>query len=105
MIAKELSLVHTKGGHPDGSTDQVSGRGYFQHKFSGFEIALKSKKHFPKESGNWAYFAYGHHAPPYAKAVKAQPAEKCNACHEGSAADDYVFTQFYPVLSAAKPKK
>ncbi len=72
---------------------------------AGYEIALKSKKRFPKEPGNWAYFTYGHHAPPYDKSAKAQPAENCNACHESSASFDDVFMQFYPVLSAAKPKK
>jgi hypothetical protein len=32
----------------------------------------------------------------------AFPAPACNACHAASAADDFVFTQFYPVLRAAK---
>ena len=48
------------------------------------------------------YFSFGHKTPPYAKTAKAFPAESCNACHEASAADDFVFTQFYPVLRAAK---
>jgi len=33
-----------------------------------------------------------------------QPAEACNACHEASAAEDFVFSQFYPVLRSGKPK-
>jgi len=33
-----------------------------------------------------------------------QPYEACSACHEAIAADDFVFTQFYPVLRAAKPE-
>ena len=32
----------------------------------------------------------------------AFPAESCNACHEGAAADDFVFTQYYPVLREGK---
>ncbi|MGI9534800.1 MAG: cytochrome P460 family protein, partial [Thermodesulfobacteriota bacterium] len=27
------------------------------------------------------------------------------ACHQAAAADDWVFTQYYPVLRAAKPAK
>jgi hypothetical protein len=70
--------------------------------FSGFEIAYKSAKHFPNEPGNWAYFSFGHHAPPYASATKKMPVEACAACHQASAAEDFVFTQFYPVLRSAK---
>jgi hypothetical protein len=34
----------------------------------------------------------------------AFPAEACNACHAAAAADDFVFTQFYPVLRLGKAK-
>lgn len=104
MFAKELSRVFAEDANDDGSTDQVSGTGYFQGDFSGFEIALKSKKHNPDEPGNWSYYTFGHHPQPYNQSAAAAPAEACNACHLASAADDFVFTQFYPVLSAAKPK-
>jgi hypothetical protein len=105
VLAKELTLVYSVDALPDGSTQQASGRGYFMGDFSGFEIAYKSAKHFPDEPGNWAYFTFGHHAPPYAAMTKKQPVEACNSCHQKSAAEDWVFTQFYPVLRAAKPKK
>jgi hypothetical protein len=104
MFAKELARVFSEDANPDGSTDQVSGTGYFMGEFSGFEISLKSKERYPDVPGNWAYFTYGHHAEPYSPAVAAMPAKACNACHEVSAADDFVFTQFYPVLRAADPK-
>jgi hypothetical protein len=102
VLAKELTTVIDVNAHPDGSTNQVSGRGYFMGDFSGFEIAYKSAKHFPNEPGNWAYFSFGHHAPPYASATKKMPVEACAACHQASAAEDFVFTQFYPVLRSAK---
>jgi len=102
VLAKELVSVLSKDAHPDGSTDQVSGRGYFMGDFSGFEIAYKSARHFPGEPGNWAYFTFGHHAPPYAAATKKMPVEACASCHQASAAQDFVFTQFYPVLRASK---
>jgi hypothetical protein len=97
-----LVRVLSEDAHPDGSTDQVSGRGYFMDDFSGFEIAYKSAEHFPDEPGNWAYFSFGHHAPPYDPSTAKQAVESCSACHEASAADDFVFTQFYPVLRATR---
>jgi len=104
QIAKELVSVR-KGGvsHKDGSSSEVSGRGYFQGTFQGLELAVKDTKRFSKEPGGWVYFSFGHKKPPYAKTASAFPAEKCNACHQAAAAEDWVFTQFYPVIRAAKP--
>ncbi len=36
--------------------------------------------------------------------AKPFPTQSCNSCHAGAAADDFVFTQYYPVLSAGKAK-
>lgn len=102
VLAKELVAVVSEGAHPDGSTNQVSGRGYFMGDFIGFEMAYKSSEHFPDEPGNWAYFSFGHHPEPYARSTAVMPVDQCNSCHQGSAAEDFVFTQFYPVLRAAK---
>jgi hypothetical protein len=105
VLAKELTLVGGKDeANEDGSTNQVSGTGYFMGEYSGFEITIKSKEHYPDEPGNWAYYTFGHHAPPYAATSPLAPTESCNTCHEVSAAQDFVFTQFYPVLLASKPK-
>lgn len=107
QIVKELVLVRAKDAddmHADGSTDEVSGRGYFQGEFQGLELAYKDTKRFAKEPGGWVYFSFGHKAPPYEKTAKAFPTESCNACHEGSADTDFVFTQFYPVLRSVMRK-
>ncbi len=103
MLAKELSMLITEGAYEDGSTDQVSGRGFFQDGFSGLEFAIKDSEHYPDEPGNWAYYSSGH-APgiEYPETMTAQPAEACNSCHEFNASDDWVFLQFYPVLSEGK---
>ena len=93
VMVKELVLV--------GATSAVSGNGYFQGEFSGLEITVKDSKRFKDEPGYWAYFSYGH-SYPLADTAEAFPTAACNACHEASAADDFVFTQFYPVLRAAK---
>ena len=104
VLAKELTRVRAPdGANEDGSTDEVSGTGYFMGEFSGFEITIKSKELYPDEPGNWAYYTFGHQPEPYNQTAKRQPAEACNACHEAAAAEDFVFTQFYPVLRAAKP--
>ena len=104
VIAKELTRVRAPdGANEDGSTTEVSGTGYFMGEFSGFEITIKSKALYPDEPGNWAYYTFGHQPEPYNATAKRQPADACNACHESSAAEDFVFSQFYPVLRAAKP--
>ena len=36
--------------------------------------------------------------------AKAFPTVSCNGCHAGAAADDWVFTQYYPVLRGGKGK-
>ena len=96
VIAKELTLV--------GVTAATSGNGFFMGEFSGFEIAYKSTKHFPNEPGNWAYFSFGHQPEPYNATAAKQPVAACAACHIAAAAEDMVFTQYYPVVRAAKPK-
>ena len=95
ILIKELVAV--------GSKAAVSGNGYFQGGFVGLEATIKSKKHFPDEPGNWAYFSFS--TPDHktlTTTAKAFPAESCNACHQSAAAHDWVFTQYYPVLSAGQ---
>ena len=93
VIIKELVGV--------GSKQAVSGTGYFMGEFIGLEATIKDAKRFAKEPGNWAYFSFGHEYP-LADVADAFPAAACNACHEASAAEDFVFTQYYPVLRAAR---
>lgn len=96
MMAKELVSI--------GSTQATSGKGFFMGEPIGFEIAYKSAERFPNEPGNWAYFSFGHKPEPYDETAAKQPVAACAACHRDSAAQDMVFTQYYPVLRAAKPK-
>jgi len=86
----------------EGSTAEVPGIGYFQGEFTGLELTVKDTNRYSGEPGGWAYFSFGHKLS-YTKTAKAFPAESCNACHAADAADDFVFTQFSPVLRAAKP--
>jgi hypothetical protein len=93
ILIKELVSV--------GSTRATSGVGHFMGEFTGLEATIKDKKKFPEEPGNWAYFSFGHEYP-LAETVGAFPAVACNSCHATSAADDWVFTQYYPILRAVK---
>ena len=95
-IVKELNLVAGKKAE--------SGNGYFMGEFAGLEVLVKDKKRFPDEPGNWAFFSFGHKYPLADKATM-MPTADCNSCHESSANDDFVFTQYYPILAAAKGTK
>ena len=96
IFYKELQLVQPAD-HPDGSSDEASGRGYFPGAFNGADVAVKDSTRFADTNG-WGYFNFGHHAPPLAKTAKALPAEACAACHIASATKDMVFTKFYTRL-------
>lgn len=102
QIAKELVLVRENGNAENGSTAEVSGVGYQQGEFAGLELAVKDSERFSGMPGGWAYFSFGHQAEPYNASAEAFPAEACNACHAASADTDFVFTQFYPVIRAAR---
>lgn len=102
QLVKELALIYQNDNDEQGASTEVSGRGYQQGEFSGLELTVKDTKRFADQPGGWAYFSFGHNAPPYAKTAQAFPAEACNACHEANAGTDFVFTQFYPVLRAVQ---
>jgi hypothetical protein len=105
QFVKELVLIR-EGQDCDPETAacfESSGQGYFQGEFAGLELKVRDAERFADEPGNWAYFSFGHQPEPYAATATAFPTESCNACHEANAADDFVFTQYYPVLRAAKP--
>ena len=97
VIVKELAGV--------GAKSSASGNGYFAGEFIGVAVAVKDAKRFAKEPGNWAYFSFMGDDGKALASAKAQATAACNACHQQSAVEDWVFTQHYPVLRAAKPAK
>jgi hypothetical protein len=94
MFAKELTTV--------GATSATSGKGFFNGELQGFEIAHKDSKRYSSESDGWAYYSFGHQPEPYNNTAKAMPNAACAACHTAAAADDMVFTQYYPILRVGK---
>ncbi len=98
ILIKELSAV--------GATSAASGKGFFMGEYIGLEATVKSAEHFPDEPGNWAYYSFTNPAGgALSKTAKPFPTKDCNACHQTSAADDFVFTQYYPVLRGAKSEE
>jgi hypothetical protein len=98
IMLKELQLT-TPGTNPDGSSVEVSGRGYFPGARNGIDISVKDSVRF-QESNAWGFFNFGHHAPPYSETAAPQPVEACAGCHIANA-DNMVFSKFYkPVLDA-----
>ncbi len=98
IMLKELQLT-IPGPNPDGSRDEVSGRGYFPGKRNGIDISVKDSQRF-KDTEGWGFFNFGHHAPPYAKTAEAMPADACAGCHIANATE-MVFSKFYdPILKA-----
>lgn len=97
LIVKELVSV--------GSKQAASGNGYFQGEYIGLEASVKSKMHFSKAPGHWGYFRFTvENSPDLLKTSMVQPDQNCLACHQAGAAQDQVFTQYYPVLRAAAGK-
>ena len=109
ILIKELISV--------GAKQATSGMGYFMGEYLGLEAAVKSKARFPNEPGNWTYYSFTTPGSPMEgeemrKKMKAGaplkdratafPTAVCASCHQASAAEDMVFTQFYPVTRAAK---
>jgi hypothetical protein len=96
VVIKELVSVATK--------KATSGNGYFMGEFIGLEAAIKDKKRFADAPGNWAYYSFGHEYPLSASETPRK-FEECSSCHQTNAAQDYVFTQYYPVIRAVDPAK
>lgn len=80
----------------------VSGWGYFNGEYSGFELTVKDTTRFD-DPGGWVYLNYGEERP-WAPTANPFEASSCNSCHEANGDDDFVFTQFYPVLRDNDPK-
>lgn len=98
IMLKELQLS-LPAAHPDGSSVEVSGRGFFPGARNGIDISVKDSTRF-KETNGWGFFNFGHHAPPYAKTAAVQPVAACAGCHMANATN-MVFSKFYaPILDA-----
>jgi hypothetical protein len=96
VMVKELASV--------GGKEESSGKGYFMGTFNSLEVSIKDSKRFKDEPGHWAYFDF-EYKPSVHKEAAQHATSSCNKCHEDNAEKDFVFSQDYPVLSAAAPHK
>lgn len=76
-------------------------QGSFASKYIALEASVKDSKRF---SGGWAYFGFTDQEGKLKDKAKPFPESACLSCHQQKAATDRVFTQFYPVLNAARAK-
>jgi hypothetical protein len=95
VVIKELATV--------GSKVEPSGKGYFMGGFNSLEVAIKDSHRFKSEPGWWGYFSF-EYKPSIQKKAAPHATLECNQCHHASAEEDFVFSQDYPVVRAAKPK-
>jgi Cytochrome P460 len=95
ILFKELQLT-LPAQFPDGSRQELSGRGFFPGKFNGADVTVKNTKRYA-ESGGWGYYNFNHHEPK-APTAKVKLKSECAYCHIASAKKDDVWTQFYPLL-------
>ena len=78
-----------------GSQASINRQGNFEDEPVGLEAAVKDSSRFEE---SWAYFSFTEPEGKIAATAAAFPKDRCWSCHNEHAANDNVFTQFYPIL-------
>jgi hypothetical protein len=73
--------------------------GSYADKYTALEASVKDSQRFP---GGWAYYSFTDKEGKSLAKARPFPDSACLSCHQKKAATDHVFTQFYPVLNAAR---
>ncbi len=76
--------------------------GSFAKDFIGLEAAVKTGDRFKDP---WTYYNFYAEDRQRLSKVKRLTTDSCISCHRKHAETDHVFTQFYPVLRAVRPKE
>lgn len=79
-----------------------SKQGYFEGDFIGLEAAVKDTERHPE---GWAYYNFTRGMGTLVDSAQAFPKTACYSCHVVHGRRDNVFTQFYPLLRAADPRR
>jgi hypothetical protein len=67
---------------------------------------IASVKDSSRFEGGWGFFDFSREeGRPAAKAQELPESSGCRSCHDQRAETDHVFTQFYPALTSALPKR
>jgi hypothetical protein len=96
QIVKEFSQVKVGEGCDEKTYRCTTdlGEGIFETGYIGLGMMVKDKERFPKEPGNWGFFKFGHHAPPYEPTAQVLDQSQCMYCHINLAAkSDYVISR------------
>ncbi len=93
-----LDLYEAKSREPRG----IVTRGHFPGRRVGFEMAVKNSRRPDGQESEWAYYSFSGPGGPRHKAAPAHRNSTCHDCHRDNAAEDHVWTQFYPTLQALK---
>jgi hypothetical protein len=80
------------------SKGSINKHGEFQTDWMGMAVEVKDSSRFPDK---WGYFAYGGDNKTSEAMPKGNP---CWSCHDGHAAVEHTFVQFYPTLKPVAKK-
>jgi len=89
---KTVMILEARRAIQNGS---INKRGRFQADVVAREVHVKDQARF-KATGGWAFFGFEGAGEAPARMIPADAG--CIACHEGHAAVDTTFVQFYPTL-------
>lgn len=105
---RALRMRREKGIFPDGTIivmenhhvtmrEAESGFGYFTTGGMDLLAAVKDRRQF--DGDGWGYYLYlDRDLKAGKKLADLQPSATCRSCHQVGAAEDQVFTQYYPSL-------
>ena len=98
LMVKEFSTTNTDpkecSGPPAYTCKLDTSTVIFPQEHTGIAVMLKDNKRYPEEAGGWAYFSYGHKAPPYETLSPPHDRARCAQCHIDFVGpkDDYVWS-------------
>jgi hypothetical protein len=85
-----MFVLESRGSQTKGSINKT---GHFQTELTGLAVEVKDESRY---AGKWAYFSFGGEKKT-AEAMTG-PTDVCWQCHDGNAAVEHTFVQFYPTL-------
>lgn len=95
LMVKEFSTTNTDpkdcSGPPAYTCKFGTATIIFPQERTGIGVMLKDSKRYPNEPGGWAYFSFGHQAPPYQALSPARGRAQCAQCHIDNVGPEHDF--------------
>lgn len=95
LMVKEFSTTNTDpkdcSGPPAYTCKLGDSTIIFPHERTGIAVMLKDNERYPEEAGGWAYFNFGHQAPPYRRLSPARSRAECAQCHIDNVGPEHDF--------------